>query len=91
MSFREAMVSQTEPITGSLILVIGRQEKRRPFSRGRRFRTSNYDSARRRRRHRLVSAQLGHELLVGIEIGKDDDLADLGVLVADAPAAPSLP
>src|SRR6185369_10565127 len=32
--------------------------------------------------HRLVSAQLGHELLVGVEIGEDDDLADLGVLVA---------
>src|SRR5436853_6843081 len=40
-------------------------------------------SARRRcRRDHLIAAELGDQLLVGVEIGEDDDLADLGVLVA---------
>src|SRR4051794_26736256 len=32
--------------------------------------------------HHLVAAELGDHLLVGVEIGEDDDLADLGILVA---------
>src|SRR4051812_42540671 len=38
-------------------------------------------------RDRRIAAELGDHLLVGVEIGEDDDLADLGVLVARGPGA----
>src|SRR4051812_22030419 len=39
---------------------------------------------RRWRRHGLVAAELRDQLLIGVEVGEHDDLADLGILVAAA-------
>src|SRR6185312_15433010 len=41
-------------------------------------------ACRRGRRDRAHAAELGDQLLVGVEVGEHDDLADLGVLIAIA-------
>src|SRR4051812_13760687 len=38
--------------------------------------------SRRRCRRRGPAAELGDQLLVGVEIGEHDDLADLGIFIA---------